>query len=126
MAARIEEYGLIGNTLTAALVSTGGSIDWFCAPRFDSDACFTALVGYDEHGRWGLQPTVRVREKGQRYRDDTLILETEFRCDGGAARVVDFMPTGGGRCDVARIIESASQKRSIEEPMLGHGTAAYH
>ena len=78
MASRIEDYGMIGNTLTAALVSRSGSIDWLCAPRFDSDACFTALIGYDEHGRWGIAPTVRVREKRQRYRDDTLVLETEF------------------------------------------------
>ena len=95
MASRIEDYGLIGNTLTAALVSRSGSIDWLCAPRFDSDACFAALVGYDEHGRWGIRPTVRIRETRQRYRDDTLVLETEFVCDGGAVRIVDFMPIGG-------------------------------
>ena len=59
MASRIEDYGLIGNTRTAALVSRSGSIDWLCAPRFDSDACFAALVGYDEHGRWAMRPTVR-------------------------------------------------------------------
>jgi GH15 family glucan-1,4-alpha-glucosidase len=105
VASKIEDYGLIGNTLTTALVSRNGSIDWLCAPRFDSDACFTALIGYDEHGRWGIRPTVRIRETRQRYRDDTLILETEFACDGGAARVVDFMPMGTGRCDVVRIIE---------------------
>src|SRR5580692_10349997 len=96
---------MIGNTLTSALVSRSGSIDWLCAPRFDSDACFTALIGYDEHGRWGIRPTVRIRETRQRYRDDTLILETEFACEGGAARIIDFMPTGTGRCDVVRIIE---------------------
>ena len=105
MASRIEDYGMIGNTLTSALVSRSGSIDWLCAPRFDSAACVPALVGYDEHGRWGIAPTMRVRESRQRYRDDTLVLETEFVCDGGAARVVDFMPTGDGRCDVVRIIE---------------------
>ena len=77
MASRIEEYGLIGNTLTTALVSTGGSIDWFCAPRFDSDACFAALVGRDKHGRWSIHPTVRTRETRQRYRGDTLVLETD-------------------------------------------------
>jgi GH15 family glucan-1,4-alpha-glucosidase len=70
MAARIEEYGLIGNTLTAALVSTGGSIDWLCAPRFDSDACFAALVGRDKHGRWSIHPTVRTRETRQRLHAD--------------------------------------------------------
>ena len=60
MASRIEDYGLIGNAHTTALVSRSGSIDWLCAPRFDSDACFAALVGYDEHGRWALRPTVAV------------------------------------------------------------------
>ena len=114
MASKIEDYGMIGNTLTAALVSRSGSIDWLCAPRFDSDACFTALIGYDEHGRWGIAPTVRVREKRQRYRDDTLVLETEFVCDGGAARVVDFMPAGDGRCDVVRIIEGIDGEVPLE------------
>src|SRR5205809_695666 len=92
MASQIEAYGLIGNTHTSALVSRSGSIDWLCAPRFDSDACFTALLGYDEHGRWALRPTVKVRESEQRYRDDTMILETEFTCDGGVAHVIDLMP----------------------------------
>src|SRR3982751_6010134 len=71
MASRIEDYGLIGNTKTSALVSKNGSIDWLCAPNFDSDACLAALVGYDEHGRWSLRPTVGVRETRQRYRPDT-------------------------------------------------------
>jgi GH15 family glucan-1,4-alpha-glucosidase len=104
VASKIEDYGLIGNTLTTALVSRSGSIDWLCAPRFDSDACFTALIGYDEHGSWGIRPTVPIRETRQRYRDDTLVLETEFACDGGAVRIVDFMPVEG-RSDVVRIIE---------------------
>src|SRR5580765_1675330 len=113
MPSKIEDYGLIGNTFTSALVSRSGSIDWLCGPRFDSDACFAALVGHDEHGRWALRPTVAVRENKQRYRGNTMILETDFICDGGAARVVDFMPVpqsqdGNGRderCDVVRIIE---------------------
>ena len=113
MASRIEDYGLIGNTLTTALVSRSGSIDWLCAPRFDSDACFTALIGYDEHGRWGIRPTVGIRESRQRYRDDTLVLETEFICDGGALRVVDFMPMGE-RCDVVRIIEGLEGEVPLE------------
>jgi GH15 family glucan-1,4-alpha-glucosidase len=61
MASKIEEYGMIGNTYTSALVSHIGSIDWLSAPRFDSDACFAALVGYDDHGRWSIRPTVEVR-----------------------------------------------------------------
>src|SRR5215813_13497774 len=105
MASRIENYGLIGNTRTAALVSRSGSIDWLCGPRFDSDAFFAGLVGYDEHGSWALRPTAAVRESRQRYRDETMILETEFVCDGGAVRITDFMPLGEDRCDVVRIVE---------------------
>ena len=127
MASKIEDYGLIGNTLTTALVSRSGSIDWLCAPRFDSDACFTALIGYDEHGRWGIRPTVRIRETQQRYRDETLVLETEFACDGGAARIVDFMPTGTGRCDVVRIIEGLDGEVPLEmllDVRFGYGADA--
>ena len=113
MASKIEDYGLIGNTYTSALVSHIGSIDWLCAPRFDSDACFAALVGYDEHGRWSLRPTVDVRETRQRYRDDTMILETEFVCDGGGVRIIDFMPVGS-RCDVVRIVEGVEGEVLLE------------
>ncbi len=113
MPSKIEDYGLIGNTFTSALVSRNGSIDWLCAPRFDSDACFTALVGYDEHGRWSLFPTATVRENRQHYRGDTMILETEFACDGGVARVIDFMPMSG-RCDVVRIIEGVEGEVPLE------------
>ena len=113
MASKIEDYGLIGNTHTSALVSRSGSIDWLCAPRFDSDACFAALVGYDDHGRWSLSPTTTVRENRQYYRGDTMILETEFRCDGGVFRVIDFMPTSR-RCDVVRIIEGVEGEVPLE------------
>ncbi len=116
MASRIEDYGLIGNTRTAALVSRSGSIDWLCTPRFDSDACFAALVGYDEHGSWAIRPTVAVRESHQRYRGDTMILETEFICDGGAVRITDFMPVSGGeeRSDVIRILEGLEGEVDME------------
>src|SRR5262245_28711988 len=116
MASRIEDYGLIGNTRTAALVSRSGSIDWLCVPRFDSDACLAALLGYDEHGAWSLRPTVPIRETRQRYRDETLILETEFVCDGGAVRTTDFMPVGSGeeRCDVVRIVEGLEGQVALE------------
>jgi GH15 family glucan-1,4-alpha-glucosidase len=113
MASKIEDYGLIGNTYTSALVSRSGSIDWMCAPRFDSDACFSALVGYDEHGRWSVRPTVEVRETRQRYRGDTMILETEFVCDNGVARLIDFMPVGS-RCDVVRIVEGVEGEVPLE------------
>jgi len=126
MASKIEDYGMIGNTYTSALVSRGGSIDWLCAPRFDSDACFSALVGYDEHGRWSLRPTVEVREARQRYRDDTMILETEFVCDGGVARLIDFMPVGS-RCDVVRIVEGVEGEVPMEMLLsvrFGYGAEA--
>src|SRR5262252_3459956 len=113
MASRIEDYGLIGNTYTCALVSRTGSIDWLCAPRIDSDACFTALLGYDQHGRWSVRPTVAIRENHQRYRDDTMILETEFVCDGGVVRIIDFMPMSG-RCDMVRIIEGLEGEVPLE------------
>src|SRR5436190_12023449 len=92
MASRIEDYGFISNLNTGALVSRTGEIDWLCTPRFDSDACFAALVGYDEHGQWAIRPTVATKETRQRYRGDTLILETDFVCEGGTLRIVDFMP----------------------------------
>jgi GH15 family glucan-1,4-alpha-glucosidase len=114
MASRIEDYGLIGNTRTTALVSRAGSIDWLCGPRFDSDAWFTALVGYDEHGRWALRPTVPVRETTQRYRDDTMTLETAFVCEGGAVRVTDFMPASEDRCDVVRIVDGLEGEVPME------------
>jgi len=126
MASKIEDYGLIGNTFTAALVSRSGSIDWLCAPRFDSDACFAAIIGYDQHGRWSLRPTVTVRENRQRYRDDTMILETEFACDGGTVRIIDFMPMGG-RCDVVRIIEGLEGEVPLEmllDVRFGYGADA--
>ncbi|NUK82689.1 glycoside hydrolase family 15 protein, partial [Streptomyces lunaelactis] len=78
MAPRIEDYAIIGNTRTAALVNRDGSIDWLCTPRFDSGACFAALLGDRRHGRWLLAPAGEHRVDGRRYRDDTLVLETGF------------------------------------------------
>ncbi len=127
MASRIEDYGIIGNMQTAALVSNTGSLDWLCAPRFDSDACFAALIGYDEHGRWVLRPTVRVRQRHQRYRGDTLILETEVACDGGVVRHIDFMPPTEGRCDVIRLVEGLDGEVPMEmlvEPHFSYGANA--
>lgn len=114
MADKIENYGLIGNMQTAALVSRSGSIDWLCAPHFDSDACFTSIVGYDEHGRWSIRPGAAVRETRQRYRGDTMILETEFTCDGGVVRITDAMPVNAGPCDVIRIIEGVEGELPVE------------
>jgi GH15 family glucan-1,4-alpha-glucosidase len=114
MASLIEDYGLIGNLHTAALVSRSGSIDWLCGPRFDSDAFFAALVGFDEHGSWALRPASGIRETRQRYRGQTMILETEFHCDGGAVRIIDFMPVLGERCEVVRILEGLEGEVQME------------
>jgi GH15 family glucan-1,4-alpha-glucosidase len=114
MASKIEDYGLIGNMHTCALVSRRGSIDWLCAPRFDSDACFASLVGYDEHGHWSIRPAVRVIETRQRYRGDTLVLETEFVCEQGVVRVTDALAMGAGPCDVLRLVEGIEGEVPIE------------
>src|SRR5690606_35114881 len=92
MPGRIEDYGLIGDCESAALVGRDGSIDWLCWPRFDSDACFAALLGGPEHGRWLLAPADPRARSSRRYRDDTLILETRFETETGSVLVVDFMP----------------------------------
>lgn len=89
----IEEYGLIGDGQTAALVHQSGSIDWLCLPRFDSDACFAALLGTADNGCWKLAPVDSARTS-RRYAADTLILETEFETGSGAVRLTDFMPIG--------------------------------
>jgi GH15 family glucan-1,4-alpha-glucosidase len=102
---RIEDYALIGDTQTAALVSRHGSIDWTCFPRFDSAACFAALLGERDHGRWCISPTASVRQIRRRYRPDTLILETEFEVPDGVVRLVDFMPLRGDAPDIVRIVE---------------------
>ena len=106
MASWIEKYGFIGDLHGAALVSSEGSIDWLCMPRFDSEACMAALVGRDEHGHWLIHPSARVRRMSRRYRPGTLILETDYECDGGAVRLVDFMPFAGPqRHSVIRILD---------------------
>lgn len=92
MAAPLEHYGLIGDTETVALVSRSGSIDWLCLPRIDSNACFAQLLGTGSHGYWSIRPAAPVRRIDQRYRPETLILETEVSCEGGRVRVIDFMP----------------------------------
>ena len=85
MSERIEDHALIGDTYSAALVSRSGSVNWLCAPRFDSGACFAALLGGPQHGRWLLAPSEPVLEVRRRYRGDTLLLETELRTASGVA-----------------------------------------
>src|SRR5438552_7053220 len=87
---RIEDYALIGDCETAALVGRDGSIDWLCLPRFDSDSCFAALLGDPENGRWLIAPG-EAAQASRRYREDTLILETTFKTSEGSVLLVDFM-----------------------------------
>ena len=102
---RIEDYGLIGDLQTAALVGLDGSIDWLCFPRFDSGACFAALLGDEWHGRWLLAPDCEVQSVERRYRERTLVHELDFHCETGSVRVIDFMPPRGVEPDVVRIVE---------------------
>ena len=105
MSAPIEDYALIGNTRTAALVARDGSLDWLCLPRFDSAACFAALLGDERHGRWLIAPADDVRRVRRGYRKGTLVLDTELETDSGRVRVTDFMPIWEGRSDVIRLVE---------------------
>src|SRR5260370_26189766 len=104
MALRIEDYAIIGDCETAALVGLAGSIDWLCWPRFDSAACFAALLGTPENGRWLLAPKYPPRDVRRRYRLGTLILENEFQSETGSAVIVDFMPPLDGAADLVRIV----------------------
>ena len=108
MSMRIEDYALIGNTYTAALVGRDGSVDWLCMPRFDSGACFAALLGTSENGRWLLAPAAEATAVSRKYRGETLVLETEFELAGGErVALIDFMPIceSDGRIDLIRIVE---------------------
>ncbi|WAU81425.1 glycoside hydrolase family 15 protein [Streptomyces sp. Qhu-G9] len=108
MAAAIEDYALLGDLQTAALVGRDGSIDWLCLPRFDSPACFAALLHNKDAGRWLLAPASGGPVTRRRYRDDTLILESEWHTADGDVRVVDCMPLRGDAADVVRLVEGLS------------------
>ena len=105
MALPLEDYALVGDTQAAALVGRDGSIDWLCVPRFDSPACFAALLGAREHGRWLLAPAGGARATTRRYAGDSLVLETDFETGDGAVRVTDFMPPRQAAPDLVRIVE---------------------
>ncbi|MGA7120684.1 MAG: glycoside hydrolase family 15 protein [Polyangiaceae bacterium] len=104
MPSRIEDYALIGDCETAALVARNGSIDWLCLPRFDSGSCFAALLGGPDHGRWLLAPRGEVRRVTRAYRDGTLVLDTTFEAEGGTVTVTDCMPTRETTPRVVRIV----------------------
>lgn len=102
---RIEDCALLGDLQTAALVSTTGSVDWLCLPRFDSPACFAALLDTADAGRWRIAPSGAEVCTARSYVEDTLVLQTEWRSAQGVVRVIDFMPPHGSAPDVVRIVE---------------------
>ena len=105
---RIEDYAVVGDTQTIALVGRDGSIDWLCLPRFDSGACFAALLGDASHGRWRIAPRGGAQRTTRRYRGETLVLETEMATAEGVVRIVDCMPVRGKNPDVVRVVEGVS------------------
>src|SRR5439155_26557354 len=108
MPGRIEDYALIGDLHTAALVGRDGSVDWLCLPNFDSPACFAALLDSPRAGRWLLAPASGGTCTSRRYRGDTLVLETDWKVRGGHVRVVDFMPPRDNTSDRVRVVEGIS------------------
>ncbi len=120
MAGRIEDYGLIGNARTAALVGRDGSIDWLCVPRFDSAACFAALLGGADNGRWLLAPAEPPLRVSRSYRDSTAILETRFETASGVATVIDFMPISDDEreIDLVRIVRGDDGSVAMQTEML--------
>jgi GH15 family glucan-1,4-alpha-glucosidase len=103
-----RDYALIGDCETAALVSRDGSIDWLCWPRFDSDACFAALLGTPDNGRWRIAPTEEKFRASRKYRPGTLILETRYETDDGVVRLIDFMPLRNDTSDIVRLVVGES------------------
>jgi GH15 family glucan-1,4-alpha-glucosidase len=123
---RIEDYGLIGDCESAALVSLNGSIDWLCVPRFDSPSCFSALLGTPKHGRWLIRPKSEIRRVQRTYRDTTLILETTFETEQGKIKLIDFMPLRSFHADVIRIVEGVQGEVEMEfELILRFDYASY-
>jgi GH15 family glucan-1,4-alpha-glucosidase len=115
---RIEDYGLIGDCETAALVGRDGSIDWLCWPAFDSDACFAALLGTHRNGRWLISPAEEVIKSSRRYWDNTLILETRFETANGIVALIDFMPPRGKASDVVRLVRGVAGKVKLEMQLV--------
>ena len=128
MSKLIEDYGFIGNMLSGALISRDGSMDWLCLPRFDSDACFAALLGTPEHGYWRISPAGEMRKSSRRYLPHTPILETTFETEGGTAALVDFMPLSNDpeKVDVIRLVRGVSGQVTMQMELtlrFGYGKA---
>src|SRR5579862_6135846 len=117
MAGRIEDYAIIGDMRTAALVGRDGCIDWLCLPRFDSAACFAALLGTPEHGRWLIEPTEKAKVS-RKYRDGTLILETRFKTANGEVMLVDFMPVSTENSCIIRLAVGLSGAVKIRTDLV--------
>ncbi|MBA3619128.1 MAG: glycoside hydrolase family 15 protein, partial [Acidothermales bacterium] len=117
MAGRIEDYALIGDMQTAALVCRSGSIDWLCLPRFDSGACFAALLGDERNGSWRVAPRGADTCTRRRYRGDTLVLETEWETPDGTVRVLDFMPPRHEAPDVVRIVQGVTGRVDVRSEL---------
>jgi GH15 family glucan-1,4-alpha-glucosidase len=115
---KIEDYAFLSDTQTGALVGRNGSVDWLCFPRFDSGACFAALLGDRENGRWSFTPTEEITATRRRYRDGTLILETEIETPTGAVRLIDFMPPRGKNPDIVRIVEGFEGKVELKMELI--------
>src|SRR5438045_6501597 len=115
---RIEDYALISNCATAALVGRNGSIDWLCLPRFDSAACFAALLGDAEHGRWLIAPADPSRRVERRYLDSSLILVTMFETAGGAVELVDFIGLRHGFSDVVRLVRGLRGRVAMQTEFI--------
>jgi GH15 family glucan-1,4-alpha-glucosidase len=122
---KIEDYGLIGDCETAALVGRDGSIDWLCWPCFDSDACFSALLGNKKHGRWLISPAGEITSITRRYCGDSLILETRFETADGALTLIDFMPPRGEASDIVRLVRGEQGRVKMRMELIirfGFGT----
>ncbi|MEY2506915.1 MAG: hypothetical protein QOH01_1244 [Verrucomicrobiota bacterium] len=115
---KIEDYAFLSDTQTGALVGRDGSVDWLCFPRFDSGACFAALLGDRENGRWAFTPTEGITATRRRYSDGTLILETEIETKNGAIRLIDFMPPRGENPDIVRIIEGIRGEVALKMELI--------
>src|SRR5687767_10918696 len=118
MSLPLEDYALIGDCETAALVSRRGSIDWLCWPRFDSGACFAALLGGPEHGRWLIEATEPDARLDRHYRPDTLILESSIETATGAVTVIDFMPPRGRNSDVVRLVRGDRGRVAMRQELV--------
>jgi GH15 family glucan-1,4-alpha-glucosidase len=115
---RIEDYAFVSDTQSGALISRSGCVDWLCLPRFDSGACFAALLGEKKNGTWTLTPQGKVTKRERRYRGDTLILETDMHTSEGSVRYIDFMPPRGTNPDIVRIIEGLDGQVTIRMELI--------